>query len=263
MNTKEVAIFVQTWLQKQGLYKGRIDGIPGPMTQSAIDATGQIPRNWSARRKLVGMLQYITLQYGQQPGPIDGYYGPNTQHAFENTRFIIAQDSPPPIWRPEELGLQESKWPKQYTPAFEQFYGPKGSSLTYAECPYELKIAWNPNQKVWRFLCHEKVKSSIEKVMRAVLDHYGLEQVQELRLDYFGGCYNDRSIRGGTLPSMHSWGIAIDFDPANNQLRWGRDRATFARPAYQAWWEIWEAEGWVSLGRQRNFDWMHVQAASL
>ncbi len=106
-------------------------------------------------------------------------------------------------------------------------------------------------------------KSSIEKIMRAVLDHYGLERVQELRLDYFGGCYNDRSIRGGTLPSMHSWGIAIDFDPANNQLRWGRDRATFSRPEYQAWWEIWEAEGWVSLGRQRNFDWMHVQAASL
>ncbi|MCH7410937.1 hypothetical protein MM239_16125 [Belliella sp. DSM 111904] len=62
---------------------------------------------------------------------------------------------------------------------------------------------------------------------------------------------------------MHSWGIAIDFDPSNNQLKWGRDMATFAGPEYHAWWDIWESEGWVSLGRLRNFDWMHVQAASL
>ncbi|MCF8078467.1 MAG: hypothetical protein K9K88_04215 [Desulfobacterales bacterium] len=46
-------------------------------------------------------------------------------------------------------------------------------------------------------------------------------------------------------------------------LKWGRDRAHFARTEYDAWWRLWEEEGWVSLGRQRNFDWMHVQAAQL
>ena len=25
----------------------------------------------------------------------------------------------------------------------------------------------------------------------------------------------------------------------------------------------WEEEGWISLGRARDFDWMHVQAARL
>jgi hypothetical protein len=57
--------------------------------------------------------------------------------------------------------------------------------------------------------------------------------------------------------------MAIDHDPDNNQLNWSRNRATFARPEYEQWWQIWEEEGWVSLGRQRNFDWMHVQASKL
>lgn len=62
---------------------------------------------------------------------------------------------------------------------------------------------------------------------------------------------------------LHSWGIAIDYDPDRNQLQWGRDRAVFAGPDYDAWWQFWEEEGWTSLGRTRNFDWMHVQAAKL
>jgi hypothetical protein len=79
----------------------------------------------------------------------------------------------------------------------------------------------------------------------------------------FGGCLNVRRMRGGSAWSMHSWGIAFDFDPDRNQLRWGRDRAAFAKPEYNKWFELWEEEGAVSLGRVRNFDWMHVQFARL
>jgi len=103
----------------------------------------------------------------------------------------------------------------------------------------------------------------MESVLEDVLKHYGLEEIKRLKLDVWGGCYNDRPIRGGSKPSMHSWGIAMDYDPANNKLRWGKDKATFAQPEYLEWWKIWERHGWISLGRQRNFDWMHVQAASL
>jgi len=31
----------------------------------------------------------------------------------------------------------------------------------------------------------------------------------------------------------------------------------------EAFWKAWEEEGWLSLGRSRNFDWMHVQACRL
>ena len=70
-------------------------------------------------------------------------------------------------------------------------------------------------------------------------------------------------MRGGSAWSVHTWGAALDFDPENNQLRWNRSRARFARPEYERWWRFWEEEGFVSLGRARDFDWMHVQAANL
>jgi hypothetical protein len=62
---------------------------------------------------------------------------------------------------------------------------------------------------------------------------------------------------------MHAWGIAIDFDAANNGLKWNHTRASLAHPDCIPFWEIWESVGWLSLGRAKDFDWMHVQAAKL
>jgi hypothetical protein len=70
-------------------------------------------------------------------------------------------------------------------------------------------------------------------------------------------------MRGGNSYSMHSWGIAIDFDPERNRLNWNSGEARLAKPDCIPFWQAWEAEGWVSLGRTRDFDWMHVQAARL
>lgn len=96
-----------------------------------------------------------------------------------------------------------------------------------------------------------------------VLNSYGLDEIKRLRLDKWGGCYNIREIRGGNKMSMYSWGIVVDYDPVRNKLKWGGDKATFAKREYDNWWKCWEDEGWLSLGRQRNFDWMHVQASTL
>ena len=68
-------------------------------------------------------------------------------------------------------------------------------------------------------------------------------------------------MRGGSRKSTHAWGIAVDLDPENNRLRWGCDRALFARNEYKAFWEIVEDHGATSLGRSANYDWMHFQFA--
>ena len=54
-----------------------------------------------------------------------------------------------------------------------------------------------------------------------------------------------------------------DIDPDNNQLKWGRDRASFAKPVYDKFWNIVENEGWNSLGRTKNYDYMHFSAVSV
>ncbi len=262
MNTHELTTFIQIWLKGKGLYTGRIDGDFGPKTKQAVAQLNKVPDNWSDRRKLVGAVQVICHEMGVDAGKIDGYYGPTTDNAYQRAAFKQKEGQEPPIWRPEDIN-QAKIWPKAYTSEFDSFFGPRATNMVRLTSPYPLRIAWNPNQIVQSFSIHEKVKDSAERVLTEALKHYGLDGIKKLRLDYFGGCFNKRRIRGGTKWSMHSWAVAIDFDPSNNQLRWGRDKATFARQEYEAWWKMWEAEGWTSLGRQRNFDWMHVQAADI
>lgn len=155
-------------------------------------------------------------------------------------------------------------WPNQA--GVRAFYGEPGNpqcTAGMAELAYPMKIAWDKTAVIRRFRCHAKVEKPFERIFAATLAHYGLPEIQRLGLDLFGGCYNLRQMRGGTAWSMHSWGIAIDLDPTRNQLKWGRDRAAFAKPAYEPFWKIVEAEGATSLGRARNFDWMHFQFAGL
>ncbi|MFH1874164.1 MAG: hypothetical protein ABH859_03140 [Pseudomonadota bacterium] len=154
-------------------------------------------------------------------------------------------------------------WPAQNQAELVRYYGEVGENQVKLALPYPHKLAWDLNTTINRFSCHEKVHDSIKRVLERTLDHYGLERIQDLGLDLWGGCLNVRKTRGGSQYSTHSWGIALDYDPSNNQLNWGRDRARLARPEYEMWWKFWEQEGWTSLGRAKNYDWMHVQAASV
>ena len=113
---------------------------------------------------------------------------------------------------------------------------------------------------VVRFLIHQRVHDSAARCFERIAQHYSEAQRRETGIELFGGCLNVRRKRGGTTWSMHSWGIAIDFDPARNPLRSNRHNARLAQPDCVTFWEIWEEEGWVSLGRMRDFDWMHVEA---
>lgn len=144
------------------------------------------------------------------------------------------------------------------------FYGPVGENQTSLILPYTLKLAWDSSVTVKKITCHKKVSASLYTIFEKTLKVYGEKDLRKLRLDVFGGCLNVRKMRGSaTSWSIHSWGAAIDLDPDNNQLRWGRDRATFARKEYDEFWKIVEAEKWLSLGRARNMDYMHFQAALL
>jgi hypothetical protein len=143
-----------------------------------------------------------------------------------------------------------------------EFYGPVGENQTLLVLPYTLKLAWDRTATVKRLTCHKKVADSLYKIFEATLNTYGEKTLRELRLDLFGGCLNVRKMRGSSTSwSIHSWGAAVDLDPDNNRLKWGKDKATFAKKEYEPFWEIVKKEGWVSLGKVKNYDWMHFQAA--
>ena len=154
-------------------------------------------------------------------------------------------------------------WPKQDYASMVAFYGPVGENQTKLDLPYPMVLDWEDGTIIRRITCHEKVAESLDRILTKTLDHYGIEQIRKLRLHRFGGCLNVRKMRGGTSWSIHSWGAAIDLDSDRNQLKWGRDKASLAKKEFIPFWEIVESEGWVSLGRVKNYDWMHAQAARL
>lgn len=151
-------------------------------------------------------------------------------------------------------------WPTE--DKVEEFFGEPGVGQGFVNLPYPMKLSWMPKKTINKFMCHIKVKDSLERIYQKVLDEYGLEEIDRLGLNIWGGCFNYRNKRGGSNLSMHSWGIAVDHDPNNNKLKWNSDKAKFAGPEYDKWWNIWEEEGWTSLGRKQNYDWMHVEAIS-
>lgn len=211
-----------------------VDGIKGPKTRTAI-------RNFQKAHGLA----------------VDGIVGPNTEKALReilelgDNRPIINDVPAPPVGK--------ILWPTQAQCA--SFYGPPGQvKLQSIELPYPF---YYDGRLMKSTSVHTKIASTVKKILTRVKDHYGVEKINELKLSDYSGCYNPRRMRGGSAWSMHAYACALDFNAADNQLRWGRDRARFAKPMYNRWWELWEEEGAVSLGRTANYDWMHLQFARL
>lgn len=135
----------------------------------------------------------------------------------------------------------------------------QGSYLTTIKLPYPMRLAWDKKTQVKTMRCHKLVANDFENVFNDLLKEYGYEKLVELGIDLFGGCFNFRAMRGGSDYSRHSWGIAIDLDPERNQLKETSKTARFARPEYSKMIEIFNRHGFVSLGKEKNYDWMHFE----
>ena len=269
--TKTQLKALQRVLADAGLYGGTIDGLIGDLTRGGVDAlidrragaAAGDPSTWPDSRRRIACLQLGCLDAGLDVGPIDGLLGPRTDAAVELLLEQQATGRPARLWRDEQpIDLNPHAWPSEAD--LEARFGPPGGvALVRMRCPWRLKLAWDRTQTLDSFSCHADVAQSMASVLERVQAHYGDAEIRRLGLDLFGGCYNPRKKCGGSSWSTHTWGIAVDWDPRRNRLSWGRERAHLARADYLHWWRFWEEDGWLSLGRTRNFDWMHVQAAKL
>lgn len=222
---------VQTRLKELGLYDAPVDGYDGKKTRAGVKAF----------QRLHGLTA-------------DGFIGPATLgEMFPDPIPERDKDTPTPH------GSQN--WPRQKD--VEKFYGKPGSNQTFIKLPFPMRLAWDKRKIIKTFSIHEKVHDSALRCFERIADAYDADMRRQIGIDLFGGCLNVRKMRGGSNWSMHAFGAAIDFDPERNQLRWGKDKARLALPDCNKFWKIWDDEGWISLGKAANRDFMHVQAARL
>lgn len=259
---------VQTYLHNYSLYNGAIDGLLGPNTMAGVNSEKmktlvKFPTILSDVQKVVLLAQYVLKVNGLYDRALDGFYGPVTQFAVDNywTNSRNSGD-----WRDKihpQTKPSKNSWPGNIPGELKAFYGEMGKNLVTVELPYHF-IYEDGMKAVSKISCHKLVAPSLERVLSSVLKVYGMKEIERLQLDLYAGCLSSppRLMRGGTQYSTHSWGISLDFMSAKNQLRWKEGQATLARPEYVPFWECWELEGWTSLGRRYNYDWMHVQCTS-
>lgn len=144
-------------------------------------------------------------------------------------------------------------------------YGQPGDpdNLTVIELPYPMRIAWDVTKTVNKIQCHKLIAANLQEVFKDLLDYYGHEKIKGLGIDLFGGCVNVRLMRGSkTKWSRHSWGIAIDLDPARNQLKETSKTARFAREEYKPMIQAFYKHGFIGLGPEQDRDWMHFEIGS-
>lgn len=253
---------LQKFMQLEGTYSGQIDGILG--RKSIAGATDLLQRegiqmtaSWSPERVFIAIAQLLFVELGFDTGGIDGLYGPSTGGALERYQNLMRDTDA----SSEERAQQSTIWPTYRN--MTRFYGPVGQNIERYTLPYRMVLAWDTDAVVNRMSLNKKCGESAIGCLEAARDHYGISALQDMGMHLFGGSLNVRKMRGGSNYSVHSWAAAIDFDPLRNQFRWTNHQAKMDDPEFDKWWAIWEAAGWVSLGRERNFDWQHIQAARL
>lgn len=253
---------VQRFLQSKKFYSGEIDNSYGPRSQKAAENLLAFHKidysDWGAARVRTAVEQMIIADAGFKVGAVDGLIGPSTMDALERyqNHLVDAEPTSPP-------SKSSFHWPLQSQQELIKFFGKPNTRQVSLELPYAMRIAWDTSKVINKFSCHELVHDAFLGMFQDTLKHYGINAVKVMGLDLFGGCLNYREKRGGKSLSLHSWGIALDLDPARNQFRATEKTANMATPQFDAFWQIVESRGLVSLGRERNFDWMHIQAARL
>lgn len=208
----------------------KVDGVFGPMTLAAV-----------AQRLDVAMtLRVVQHRVG---ATVDGIFGPDTAR-----KILVAVGGG---W-PSQADVRSGK----------SIFGKAGdeSNLVSITPPYTLYYDRKPLRTI---RVHKLIANEVLDALEEVLLEYGEERIHELGLDVYDGAYNYRPTASGKSLSMHAWGIALDFAASKNAYSTRKPHASLSKPECEAWWRIWESHGAVSLGRERDYDWMHLQFASL
>jgi hypothetical protein len=166
------------------------------------------------------------------------------------------------------MSAAQHAWPLQHE--CDAFYGnPRGrngaasakwerENLTLVTPPFRMTYG---GQKIRGVRIHRKCAGSLSRILIAIWEAADRKQatVDAWGASIYAGAYTYRLMRGSNSLSMHSYGCAIDLDPARNAFH--DTTPNFAR--FPDVVDAFEREGWTWGGRWagRSCDGMHFQAA--
>lgn len=184
------------------------------------------------KREIIDLQQRI----GATP---DGFWGP---------RSIAACQA-----HLKQLAPKLNPWPASTQAALQAFYASPGDeSQLVALNVVDYGVRYD-DQPVRSIRCHRKVADSLERILAGLAD---IPQGRDV-LNRYAGCYNNRPMRGGSLPSLHARGAAVDLDPGDNRNK--QAWPTSATMPIEVM-EIFAMEGWTCAGAAWGRDAMHFQA---
>lgn len=146
--------------------------------------------------------------------------------------------------------------PRQDQASLTKAYGAAGDESQIVNLNvvgYGVKYEGKPVKSI---RCNKAVAASLLKVIQELAT---FAEGRAALADY-NGCYENRPMRGGTLPSLHARGAAIDMLAGNNRNKqhWPVS-ATMSIKVM----EVFAKHGWLSAGAFWSRDAMHFERTSL
>ncbi len=180
-------------------------------------------------------IRALQERIGAEP---DGFWGPASIAACQrHLRSLMPAKNP---------------WPKSDQASLTKFYGAAGDESKLVPIDVaDLGLKYD-GKPVRIIRCHGKVGASLRRVLEEIASGPARSVLAQ-----YAGCYNNRPMRGGSLPSLHARGAAVDLDPDTNgnHIAWPV-AATMPIEVMEAF----SREGWLSAGAFWGRDAMHFQA---
>lgn len=219
-----------------------VDGIVGLNTRKAIANYINTDNNWKAIQKKVG-------------SKADGIFGPNTLNAVAAYLGVLNGKESKSTFSCSQASVR----------ACTSVFGKPGveSNLISVKVPANYPITYE-GTKVKTIRIHKAVAKELEEILQEIGDTYEKKYGKDWNkkapaICVYNGSYNARKTRGGSSWSIHAWGCALDFDASDATLAKRYKDCRLSQPIYEDFWRIWEEYGWHSLGREKDYDTMHIQ----
>jgi len=179
-------------------------------------------------------IKSIQSRIGTAP---DGMWGP---HSIAACQAYLKSLMPKP-----------NPWPATDQSSLTAFYGPAGDEsrlVNLSVSGFGILYDGSPVKTI-------RVNSECAESLLRVLNVLRVTHPEVLR--HYAGCYNNRTMRGGSTPSLHARGAAIDLWPQSNgnHTHW----PTAAEMPLGVM-EAFAREGWVPAGAFWSRDAMHFQS---